>query len=398
MTVRAGRGGWTARFAARTERMRPSEIRTLLKRTAGSDVISLAGGLPSPATFDVGAFAAAAERALVRDGRRALQYGPTDGRPELRAWVAERTPGATPERVLITSGSQQGLALLAQVLIDPEAPVAVAAPTYMGALRAFDPYAPRWLPVATDADGMRPEALEAALAQRPAFLYVIPDFDNPTGSRMTLERREALLDAAARHDVLVIEDAPYRELRFEGEELPTLHELAPERVAHLGTLSKTLAPGLRLAWVAGPEALIEALQRAKQASDLHTSTFVQAVALEAVAEGALDRRLPELRVHYRARRDVLVDALAVEAGDRLAFEPPQGGMFLWARATDGTDTTRLLGAAVDAGVAFVPGAAFYPAGAPADRLRLSYSLPDDAGLREAARRLRTAFDAPAARP
>ncbi|MEX2502663.1 MAG: PLP-dependent aminotransferase family protein, partial [Trueperaceae bacterium] len=254
----------------------------------------------------------------------------------------------------------------------------------------FDQCEPRWIGLDCDEDGMRPDAVRAALAERPAFVYVIPDFDNPAGRRMSLERREALLDEAARNDVLVIEDAPYRELRFEGDPLPTLHELAPERVVHVGTLSKTLAPGLRLAWLAGPRPVLELVERAKQASDLHTSTFVQAVALEAVADGALERRLPALRTHYRSQRDALTGALRDELGDRFSFQPAPGGMFLWGRLANDVDASDLLRVAVGEGVTFVPGAAFYPADGPVNRMRLSYSLPTPERLRTAARRLRVA--------
>jgi 2-aminoadipate transaminase len=379
------------RLARRTERMRPSEIREILKLTQRSDVLSLAGGLPASDLFPIEEVADATARALAKNGVRALQYGPTDGLPELRDWVAASLPGADAGRVLVTSGSQQGLDLLGKVLIDPGAEVAVAAPSYMGALRAFDPYEPAYLTVESDAEGMIPEAVEAALARRPAFLYVIPDFDNPGGTRMPLPRRRALLEAAERHDVLVVEDAPYRELRFEGDALPTLFELAPERVVHLGTLSKTLAPGLRLAWVIAPPELATVLERAKQAADLHTSTFAQVVAIDLLERGTLAARLPRLRAHYRAQRDALADALDTELPDALRFVRPPGGMFLWASLPDGVDASALLRSAVEHGVAFVPGAPFYANGGPTNRLRLSYSLPRPDELAAGARRLAAAL-------
>lgn len=379
------------RLARRTERMRPSEIREILKLTQRSDVLSLAGGLPASDLFPVEEVAEATARALARNGVRALQYGPTDGLPELRAWVAASLPGADAGRVLVTSGSQQGLDLLGKTLIDAGAEVAVAAPSYMGALRAFDPYEPVYLTIDSDAEGMIPGALEEALARRPAFLYVIPDFDNPGGTRMPLERRRALLEAAERHDVLVVEDAPYRELRFEGDALPTLFELAPERVVHLGTLSKTLAPGLRLAWVIAPPELATVLERAKQAADLHTSTFTQVVAIDLLGRGTLEARLPRLRAHYRAQRDALADALDAELPDALRFVRPPGGMFLWASLPDGVDASALLRSAVAHGVAFVPGAPFYANGGPTNTLRLSYSLPHPDELAAGARRLASAL-------
>lgn len=385
---------WDGRFARRTARMQSSTIREVLKLTQRSDVLSLAGGLPSPRFFPIDELRAASDRALTRNGLRALQYGPTDGLDDLRGWIAATREGADPGRVIVTSGSQQGLDLLAKVLIDPGDLVAVGAPSYMGALRAFDVYEPRYVTVPLDDEGMTPDGLEEALAQRPAFLYVIPDFDNPVGGRMSLARREALLEAADRHDVLVIEDAPYRELRFEGAPLPTLFDLAPDRVVHAGTLSKTLAPGLRLAWLILPEAMTRVVERAKQAADLHTSTFVQAVALELLLEGTLEARLPDLRAFYRDQRDALADALDREVGqDRLRFARPPGGMFLWARLTDGRDATALLQTAVEHGVAFVPGEPFFAAGADVATLRLSYSLLEPDRLAEAARRLAAALDA-----
>lgn len=384
---------WERRFARRTARMRPSAIREILKLTQRSDVISLAGGLPASEMFPVAEVAEAAARAMATNGVRALQYGPTDGLPELREWVAASLPGADADRVLITSGSQQGLDLLAKVLIDPGDGVAVGAPTYMGALRAFDPYEPTYLTVELDEEGMVPASLDEVLAGGPKFLYVIPDFDNPLGRRMSLARRRALLEIADRHDVLVIEDAPYRELRFDETVLPTLFELAPERVVHAGTLSKTLAPGLRLAWLVMPAPLAPVVERAKQAADLHTGTFAQSVAMELLATGALEARLPRLREHYRGQRDALADALDRELDGDLRFTRPPGGMFLWAELPLGVDATRLLAVAVEHGVAFVPGEPFFANGGPTNTMRLSYSLPSPATLATAATRLSAALAA-----
>jgi 2-aminoadipate transaminase len=373
--------------------MHASTIREILKLTQRSDVLSLAGGLPSSRLFPSAEVAEATVRAMAENGVRALQYGPTDGFPELREIVAASRPGADADRVIVTSGSQQGLDLIAKVLLDPGDEVAVGSPSYMGALRAFDPYEPNYRTVELDRHGMIPEATEAALAHRPKFLYVIPDFDNPAGSRMPLERRLALLEIADRHDVLVVEDAPYRELRFGGEAIPTLFDLAPDRVVHAGSLSKTLAPGFRLAWLILPREMVSTVERAKQAADLHTSTFVQAVAVELLGTGMLEARLPRLREHYQAQRDALAGALQREAGELLRFEPPPGGMFLWATLPDAWDANQLLRVAVEHGVAFVPGEPFYAVDAPKNRLRLSYSLPTPDELAEGAARLASAMRA-----
>ena len=382
----------TPRWAGRAERMKPSAIREILKLTQRSDVLSLAGGLPAPSLFPVEEVAAATQRVMADQGVRALQYGPTDGFPELREWVAASRPGADADRVIVTSGSQQGLDLIAKVLLDPGDAVAVGAPSYMGALRAFDAYEASYLTVDLDDEGMRPDALETALAQRPKFLCVIPDFDNPVGGRMSLDRRRALLEIAERHDVLVVEDAPYRELRFDGEALPTLFDLAPDRVIHAGTLSKTLAPGLRLAWLILPSPMVAVVERAKQAADLHTSTFAQAIAVDLLTRGTLEARLPALREHYRRQRDALSDALVRHVDPaELRFTRPPGGMFLWARLPDGWDATALLREAVAEGVAFVPGQPFYANGGPASTLRFSYSLPSPEELDLGASRVATAM-------
>lgn len=372
--------------------MRPSAIREVLKLTQRSDVVSLAGGLPSPDLFPTGAVARAADVVMATAGAKALQYGPTDGLPELREWIASTLPGATPSAVQVTSGSQQGLDLMAKVLVDPGDKIAVAAPCYMGALRAFDPYEPTYLSIASDHEGAIPASIDEAFAQKPKFAYVIPDFDNPAGTRTSLARREAWIDAAERHDVLLVEDAPYRELRFGGEDLPTLFELRPDRVVHAGSLSKTLAPGLRVAWLVLPEAYRSTIERAKQACDLQTGGFVQAVAAQLVTMDDWWARLEALRATYRARRDVLAESVRTSLGDRFAFHLPPGGMFLWGRLPAGIDATALLPVAVEHGVAYVPGEPFYPLSGPVETLRLSFSQPTHDQLVLGAQRLASALE------
>ena len=385
------------RFARRTDRMRPSAIRELLKLTQRSDVVSLAGGLPSPDLFPTEAIARATERVMVTSGAAALQYGPTPGLPTLRAWIASTLPGATVDAVQVTSGSQQGLDLMAKILVDPGDAVAVAAPCYMGALRAFDPYEPTYLPIESDHEGALPDSIEAAFARKPKFAYVIPDFDNPAGTRTSLERRRAWIDAAARHDVLLIEDAPYRELRFGEDDLPTLFELDPSRVVHAGSLSKTLAPGLRVAWLVLPEAYRSVIERAKQACDLQTGGFVQAVAAELVTMSDWWERLGVLRSRYRERRDVLASAVRTSLGEAFQFHLPPGGMFLWGHLPQGVDASDLLPLAVEHGVAYVPGESFYPLEGPAETLRLSFSQPTADELVLGADRLASALRAYEAR-
>ncbi len=365
------------RFARRVDRIQPSTIREILKLTQSSDVISFAGGLPAPNLFPVDGIAAATERVLERAGRQALQYSTTEGHAPLRAWIAAQTEGADADRVRIVSGSQQGLDVVAKALLDPGDAVAVAAPTYMGALRAFDPYEARYLGIATDEDGLRPDALEDVLAQRPKLLYVIPDFDNPTGTTLTLDRRHRLLERAAHHGVTVVEDRPYAELRFAGEPLPSLAELAPERVIQLGTVSKTLVPGFRLGWILAPEPYVDVFTRIKQAADLHTSTFVQHIATELLEGGAMAERLPTVRAYYGAQRERMLAALDAHMPTGVTWTRPSGGMFLWCRLPGGLDAAALLPKAVEQKVAYVPGKPFYAVDGDPSTLRLSYSVASE---------------------
>jgi 2-aminoadipate transaminase len=316
----------------------------------------------------------AAVDVLDAHGRQALQYSTTEGHAPLRAKLAAGLPGADADRILVTAGSQQGLDLVARVMLDPGDAVAVAAPTYMGALRAFDAYEARYLSVPSDEHGMLLDPLEAALRQRPKLLYVIPDFDNPGGTTTALERRHAMLDLADRYGVLVFEDAPYRELRFEGEPLPTLYELAPDRVVHAATFSKTMVPGIRLGWLTGPRPVIERATYAKQAADLQTATLTQMIADAWLGSGAWDAQLDRVRTYYRGQRDAMLAALERSMPAGVLWTRPTGGMFVWVTLPEGLDATRLVERAVAKGVAYVPGAPFFAAGGGENTLRLSYSV------------------------
>ncbi|WP_166351424.1 PLP-dependent aminotransferase family protein [Phytoactinopolyspora limicola] len=373
-----GRGvNWSARAARRTTRLRPSSIREILKLTQTGEVISFAGGLPAAELFPVAAVRAATDRVLTERGRAALQYSTTEGDAGLREWIAARHPQVGIDGVQVVSGSQQGLDLVAKCYLDPGDSVAVAAPTYPGALRSFEPYEVRFQPVKIDDDGIVPESLEAALAAGSTLIYVIPNFDNPTGASLSVERRHAVVELARAYGVPIIEDDPYGELRFDGAELPRLVDLAPDVVIHAGTFSKTLVPGFRLAWLVGSPAALDPVVRAKQAADLHTSTFTQFIALEIVRSGLLEEQVDKVRDHYRGRRDLMLDALDRELGDpALGFRwtRPSGGMFIWVSGPDSLDTTALARAAIAAGVAYVPGEAFYPEPGQVSGLRLSYSV------------------------
>lgn len=375
-------------LSATARRMTSSAIREILKVTRQPEVISFAGGLPAPELFPLEEVRAATDRILAERGREALQYSTTEGDPQLREWIAARA-GIGADHVQITSGSQQGLDLLARVLLDPGDVVLVEQPTYLGALQAMAPYGARFVEVLTDEDGIVPEALAELLARTEArALYTTPSFQNPTGRTLPLARRHALLEVTRRHGVTVIEDGPYNDLRFRGETLPTLFELAlaqaddPEdvHVVHLGSFSKVLAPGLRDAWVQAPRHVVERLVLAKQAADLHSPTLNQMIVL-ALVEDVLPRQVERLREVYGHRAGVMGQALQehLPAGARVS--DPDGGMFCWVELPGDVDTGALLPAAVARKVAYVPGQPFFAHGDGRRTLRLSFTSATDAQIR-----------------
>jgi 2-aminoadipate transaminase len=335
--------------------------------------------------------------------RPALQYAASEGLPELRQWVADALgqQGArvAPEQVLITTGSQQGLDLVAKVLIDAGAPLLVETPTYLGALQAFAPMQPHIESIASDDEGVQPEALRARLAQggaRPRFMYLLPNFQNPTGRTMPEARRQAVLAVCREHGLPIVEDNPYGELWFDAPPPAPLLARWPEGVIYLGSFSKILAPGLRLGYVVAPPALYPKLLQAKQAADLHTPGFNQRVVAEVIQDGFLDRHVPTIRARYHAQRDAMLDALARHmAGLQVEWTQPAGGMFIWLRLPQALDAQALLPQAVQAGMAFVPGAPFYAHQPERHTLRLSFvtSTPAqiDAGMAALARVLRQAI-------
>ncbi|WP_295544774.1 PLP-dependent aminotransferase family protein [uncultured Pseudacidovorax sp.] len=363
----------TWKLAARAEKMNPSAIREILKVTERPNVISLAGGLPSPKTFPVTEFAAACAEVLATDGQGALQYAASEGYAPLRQAVADMLPwDVEADQVLITTGSQQGLDLIAKVLIDPGSKVLVETPTYLGALQAFSPMEPQAVSVASDAEGVLPEDLSAKAAGA-RFIYLLPNFQNPTGRTMSEARRAAVSAAAQAAGLPIIEDNPYGELWF--DEAPPLPLTArnPEGCIYLGSFSKVLAPGLRLGFLVAPKALYPKLLQAKQAVDLHTPIFTQRMVSTVMQGGFLERHVPKIRALYKAQRDAMVGALQREMkGLDVEFNVPKGGMFLWLRMPEGIDATALLAQAVERNVAFVPGSPFYAGEADPRTLRLSF--------------------------
>jgi 2-aminoadipate transaminase len=362
---------WT--LARRAERMNPSVIREILKVTERPGIISFAGGLPSPKTFPVADFERACAHVLRTDGQAALQYAASEGYGPLREAVAAQLPwDVDPAQVLITTGSQQGLDLVAKVLIDAGSRILVETPTYLGALQAFAPMEPEVAGVANDAEGVDLDDLQAK-AQDARFLYVLPNFQNPTGRTMSEARRAALVARAASLGLPLVEDNPYGDLWFDAPPPLPLTARNPDGCIYLGSFSKVLAPGLRLGYIVAPQAIAPKLLQAKQAADLHSPTFNQRMVAEVIRDGFLDRHVPGIRALYKSQRDAMLAALSREMAELdVHWNVPDGGMFLWARLPAGMDAVALLPKAVERGVAFVPGAAFYADQGDARTLRLSF--------------------------
>lgn len=361
-------------LARRAERMNPSIIREILKVTERPGVISLAGGLPSPDGFPVEAMRAASERVLRETPREALQYAASEGFAPLREWVAALMSAqglpTEADQVLITTGSQQGLDLVGKVLVDAGSRVAVEAPTYLGALQAFAPYEPELVSVPCDDDGPIPSQLGAAKGAR--FLYLLPNFQNPSGRCMSAARRLAIADAARELGLPIVEDNPYGDLWFDAAPPPPLATHHPELAVYLGSFSKVLAPGLRLGYVVAPKPLFPKLLQAKQAADLHSPGFNQRVVHEVIKDGFLREHLPTVRARYKAQRDAMRAALERHMPAGCRWNVPAGGMFFWVELPVGVDAMALLPEAVELGVAFVPGAAFFADHPRANTMRLSF--------------------------
>ena len=366
---------WT--LAARAAKMNPSVIREILKVTEKPGIISLAGGLPSPKTFPIQEFAQACASVLAHDGQSALQYAASEGYPALREAVASWLPwDVDPAQVLITTGSQQGLDLVAKVLADTGSRVLVETPTYLGALQAFTPMEPNVVSVASDDQGVLMDDLRAKVgtgADKARFLYVLPNFQNPTGRTMSDARRAALVKAAAELNLPLVEDNPYGDLWFDNPPPAPLTARNPEGCIYMGSFSKVLAPGLRLGYIVAPKAVYPKLLQAKQAADLHTPGYNQRLVAEVMKGNFLDRHVPTIRALYKQQCEAMLAALTQEmAGLDVHWNRPDGGMFLWVRLPEGMSAIELLPKAVERNVAFVPGAAFYADNADPRTLRLSF--------------------------
>lgn len=386
------------RYAARTAGFKPSAIREILKLAESPDIISFAGGLPAPELFPVNLVAHAAQQVLTHDGPAALQYGVTEGFLPLREWICRHlaeTVGlyTTPERVIMLHGSQQGLDLIAKVLIDPGDTVLTENPAYLGALQAFRSYQAQVVGIDSDAQGLLPDALEHHLdraAVRPKFLYLNPTFQNPTGTTLALERRQEIARIAARFSLPVVEDDPYGELRFAGAPVPALSAInAGQTSIYLGTFSKILAPGLRVAWMVAPDrAFFDRVVTAKQATDLHTATFNQRIIWETVRhDGMLTRHVARLRDVYGRRRTHMLSALRRHFPEGCTWTTPEGGLFLWVTTPAHVDTVALLPQALAQKVAFVPGAPFWVDRPVKNTLRLNFSNATEESIEQGISRL-----------
>jgi 2-aminoadipate transaminase len=365
---------WT--FSQRAQKLTSSAIREILKVTERPEVISFAGGLPSPATFPVERIRQACNDILASNPSAALQYGPTEGYLPLREWVAERYSNngvnVSVDQVLITTGSQQGLDLLGKVLIDVGSRVLVETPTYLGALQAFSLAEPQFVSVPSDDDGVIPSQLTPELTAGARFMYCLPNFQNPTGRRLPTQRRHELTRLASDAGVLLLEDDPYGALSYSGQQLPTLFSMNPQGVVHMGSFSKVLAPGLRVGYVIAPEKLHRKLVQAKQAADLHTPSFTQRIVHESLRDGFLDEHIPKIRELYGSQCRVMLNALKEHFPSSVTWNEPQGGMFIWVKLPQRIDSTALLEKAIAQNVAFVPGAPFFANEPQHNTLRLSF--------------------------
>jgi 2-aminoadipate transaminase len=391
---------WDSCFAKRTELTTRSPIRELLKLTIQPEVISFAGGLPAPELFPVERIRQATNTVLTQHGPDALQYSTTEGMPELRSFLAQRLSSemlrVKPENILIVTGSQQSLDLIARIFVNEHDPVILENPTYLGMLQTLKPYAPLYLPVTTDAEGMRIEAIPQLLRQHPRLMYVVPTYQNPQGTTLSKERRIKLIQMLEPYPVPLVEDNPYSELCYTGEIEPSLMELDAHclgiselngRVIYTGTFSKILSPGLRVGWIAAPLPVIEKLVAAKQSTDLHTSTLVQYIIYEVVRDGFLERHIAQLRAAYRQRRDTMLAAMEKYFPQEVTWSHPAGGLFLMVYLPQHLDAEELLQEALAYKVAFVPGVDFHVGNTGRNTFRLNFSHESPPMIEEGIKRL-----------
>ncbi len=393
---------WEYRYAYRMKSMKSSVIRELLKLTQKPEIISFAGGLPAPKIFPVKEFQEAAYRALENNAEKALQYGTTEGYLPLREMIAERSARyglkINASNVAITSGSQQALDLIGRLFINRGDKIIVENPTYLGALQAWNAYGADYIPVPMDEEGMITSELEKALRKGAKFIYVLPNFQNPSGVTLSLQRRKELVELADRYGTPIVEDDPYGQIRFEGEHLPPVSVIDSEyreqegssydsNVIYLSTFSKLLAPGIRIAWAIGAESVIRKLVQAKQGADLHTSSFNQISVYEISQNNFLDKHVEVIRATYKVQRDAMLEAMDEFFPAEVKWTHPKGGMFLFVTLPKNLDATELFEKAIKKNVAYVPGVAFHALGGGKNTMRLNFSYPDSDTIREGIARL-----------
>ncbi|MFH1184650.1 MAG: PLP-dependent aminotransferase family protein [Chloroflexota bacterium] len=395
---------WEYRYAHRMKSMGSSVIRELLKYSEQPDIISFAGGMPAPDVFPLKELQAACNTVIAEQGAQAMQYSTTEGYRPLRELIGRHTARymveVTPENILITSGSQQALDFIGRLFVNRGDYVVVESPSYLGALQAWNAYGAQYIPVPMDEDGMIVEQLEEALRKGPKFIYVLPNFQNPSGATLSLERRKKVIELADKYGVPIVEDDPYGQLRYEGKHIPSLVQLDSAyrgydgqcysgNVIYMSTLSKLLAPGLRLAWVIAPEEVIRKLVVAKQAADLHTASFNQYVAYEVGKGGFMDDHIRFIKSVYRERRNVMLEMMDEMFPPEVRWTHPQGGMFLWGILPEHMDAADVLKVALQRKVAFVPGASFHATGGGANTMRINFSYSKPEVIREGITRLGT---------
>ena len=383
------------RLAERMGSIKASEIRELLKLTEQPDIISFAGGLPAPELFPVEEFKIISSEVIEKEGREALQYTTTEGFKPLRKIIAEQRMKASgvnvsEDNIFITSGSQQGLDFSGRIFLDKNDVVICESPSYLGALNAFKAYMPKFIEIPMDNDGMIIEDLELALKNNPnvKFIYTIPDFQNPSGKTLSLERRKRMVELSEKYNVPIIEDNPYGELRFEGERLPSVKSFdRAGSVIYLGTFSKTFCPGLRLGWVCAENNILSKYILVKQGADLQSSTISQRETALFMERYNLDEHIEKIKSVYRKRRDLMIKMMEKEFPDNCTFTYPQGGLFTWVTLEEGQNAAEILEIALKDKVAFVPGGSFFPNGGHKNHFRLNYSSSSEEQIIEGIKRL-----------
>lgn len=385
------------KYADRTNFMKASEIRELLKLTENPNIISFGGGMPSPNAFPIKIIESITKRVLEKHGAQALQYGPTEGITPLRESLIKRmkkTRGikCNLNQLIITTGSQQVLDLVPKILVNLGDYIVVESPTYVGALSAFNSYQPKYISIRMDENGMRTDELEEKIKHNTdktiKFIYTIPEFQNPAGVSMSSERKKHLLEIAETYDILILEDEAYSELEYTRKRLPPLKSMDKnDRVIYTHTLSKVLSPGFRLGWVIGSEEIIRKMAIAKQGTDLCTNMLVQFIAEDYIRSGFIDKQIPKIRKMYKKKRDIMLKALEKHFPDGSSWTKPEGGMFIWVSLPDKIDTKEMFADAIKAKVAYVPGASFCVDGSGKNCMRLNFSNTDDNKIEEGIKRL-----------